>query len=293
MFDLKYRCPECKNSFDRSHDKCPSIKYTENDKPIFFDSSNKLLLNAVLSSEVLVSRERGELRKFFVRRYNLFVGKKSYENFEKLSNLLDESHRVLVIGGGEESIGVSMLRKNSQVVSFDIYNSPNVEFIADAHNIPLEDGQFDAVVIQAVLEHVIDPFICVKEIYRILKPNGIVYSEIPFLQAVHEEAFDFCRFSVSGHRLLYHEFESISYGVLSGPAESFVWATTYLIRTLFASRILAKVFRVLFSPLILLDRIIPNERAKYAACGTYFFGRKSVIPKSKFDYSPLELFKAI
>jgi len=57
---------------------------------------------------------------------------------------------------------------------------------------------FDAVWIQAVLEHVLDPVRVVAEIHRVLRPGGLVYSEIPFMQEVHEGAYDFTRFRLSG-----------------------------------------------------------------------------------------------
>ena len=69
--------------------------------------------------------------------------------------------------------------------------------IADAHYIPFRDGSFQGVLIQAVLEHVIEPEKVVGEIHRVLAKDGVVYSEI-FMQQVHEGAFDITRFSISG-----------------------------------------------------------------------------------------------
>jgi SAM-dependent methyltransferase len=40
--------------------------------------------------------------------------------------------------------------------------------------------------IQAVLEHALDPPVVVAEIYRVLKPGGLVYADTPFMQRVHE-----------------------------------------------------------------------------------------------------------
>ncbi len=85
-----------------------------------------------------------------------------------------------------------------RIAAFDIYYSANVQFIADAHSILLRDASVDAVVIQAVLEHVLDPQQVVDEIWRVLKPSGLVYAETPFLQHVHEGAYDFTRFTESG-----------------------------------------------------------------------------------------------
>jgi ubiquinone/menaquinone biosynthesis C-methylase UbiE len=69
--------------------------------------------------------------------------------------------------------------------------------VADGHQLPIADGSVDGVWIQAVLEHVLDPSIVVQEIHRVLTPGGVVYAETPFMQPVHEGAYDFTRFSLS------------------------------------------------------------------------------------------------
>ncbi len=45
-----------------------------------------------------------------------------------------------------------------------------------------------------------------KEIHRVLKDDGIVYADTPFMQQVHEGAYDFTRFTLSGHRWLFKNF---------------------------------------------------------------------------------------
>ena len=94
-------------------------------------------------------------------------------------------------------------------------------FIADAHNIPIVNEYFDCVIIQAVLEHVLRPNQVVNEIFRVLKANGIVYSETPFLQQVHEGPYDFTRFTESGHRYLFKNFELIKSGASDGAGLQF------------------------------------------------------------------------
>ena len=50
--------------------------------------------------------------------------------------------------------------------------------------------------IQAVLEHVLSPESVVKEIFRVIKNDGIVYSEIPFMQQIHMGKNDFNKYSI-------------------------------------------------------------------------------------------------
>ena len=105
--------------------------------------------------------------------------------------------RVLVIGGGNLGEGVSQLvgLSGMELVETDVYLGPRTTIVCDGHDLPFADCSFDAVVCQAVLEHVIDPYRVVSEIERVLKPSGLVYSEIPFIQQVHEGAYDFTRHS--------------------------------------------------------------------------------------------------
>ena len=52
--------------------------------------------------------------------------------------------------------------------------------------------------------------------FRVLKNNGLVYSEIPFMQQIHMGKNDFVRYTASGHRFLFKKFEKIKIGT-SGP----------------------------------------------------------------------------
>ncbi len=196
---------------------------------------------------------------------------------------------VLVIGGGTIGQGLGALYDDPdlRVIAFDLYASPNVQFVADAHQIPLAESSCDAVVIQAVLEHVLEPQRVVQEIWRVLKPNGLVYAETPFLQQVHEGAYDFTRFTESGHRYLFKQFEMIDSGVSGGPGTQLIWSLDYFARSLFRSRLAGKMCKLAFAWLRLFDQFIPPSYASDAASGVYFLGRRSLVtvdPDSIIDF---------
>ncbi|RDJ98742.1 class I SAM-dependent methyltransferase [Paraburkholderia lacunae] len=73
----------------------------------------------------------------------------------------------------------------SNVVNFEIasYASTDVRGVGEV--LPFRDNSFDAVLSIAVLEHVKDPFLCAREIARVLKPGGDLYCCVPLLQPVH------------------------------------------------------------------------------------------------------------
>ena len=153
-----------------------------------------------------------------------------------------------------------------------------MQFVADAHRIPFADGSVDAVVVQAVLEHVLDPARVVAEIHRVLRPDGLVYAETPFLQQVHEGAYDFTRFTESGHRWLFREFSRTDSGVVGGPGVQLVWTLGAVVTGLTRSRTAGRLARLALFWLRFLDHVIPATFQVDGACGVYFLGRRSEKP---------------
>lgn len=205
--------------------------------------------------------------------------KRTAENVIKIREILREKikPKVLIIGGGSIGQGMQPLYEDPELelIAFDIYISDNVQFVADAHQIPLPDNYFDCVIIQAVLEHVLEPQQVVKEIYRVLKKGGIVYAETPFLAQVHEGAYDFTRFTESGHRYLFKQFELINSGVTAGAGTQLLWTIDFFSRSLFRSEKVGKLFKLLFFWLRYVDQIIPEKYAVDSASGVFFLGIKT------------------
>lgn len=185
--------------------------------------------------------------------------------------------KVLVIGGGEKGSGTDLLWNNVKIEihSIDIYLSDNVDILCDAHYLPLKGDYYDGVWIQAVLEHVADPSKVADEIYRVLKVNGIVYSETPFMQQVHEGAYDFNRYTILGHRYLFKKFKQIKIGANGGSSLVLAWSIRYFIWALTRSRFIARVFGILFTILLRpLERVISKESLYDSCSGVYFLGVK-------------------
>ncbi len=203
---------------------------------------------------------------------------------------LSPQPRLLIIGGGAVGAGVETFLEDAsvEVISTDVYASANTHLVTDAHHLPFDDGVFDGVWITAVLEHVIEPQMVVDEIWRVLKANGLVYAETPFMQQVHERAYDFTRFTANGHRWLFRRFEEIDAGVSqgSGGGHALAWSVRYFLRGLFGSRF-AILAALPFFLLRHLDRFADPRRRADAALGFYMWGRKSdrtLTPKDMVAY---------
>jgi SAM-dependent methyltransferase len=230
------------------------------------------------SDESPVLRKRSKLAKFVSILIN-GGNPVARRNANKLIKKLIERTpfpRVLVVGAGQIGDGSEALYQSPdvEVISFDIYRSEFVNFVADGHHIPLIDGCVDAVWIQAVLEHVVSPSTVVTEMYRVLKPNGILYAETPFMQQVHEGRYDFQRFTEGGHRWLFRAFKRLDAGVVWGPGRTLQWAVRYFFWGVTRNKNLAIVLSLPFSFFRWFDRFIPNSLASDGACNLYFFGEK-------------------
>ncbi len=193
--------------------------------------------------------------------------------------------RLLVIGGGAVGSGVQAMYDDPQVqvIGTDIYHSPHLTLIADGHRLPFADQSVDGVWIQAVLEHVLDPQQVVAEIHRVLRPNGLVFADTPFMQQVHEGAYDFTRFTLSGHRWLFRHFALIDAGTSGGAGMASLWSVRYLARAMTGSGPLGTLMQLAFFWLRFIDRWAGPRDTADAASAVYFYGRKNLTPISPKD----------
>ena len=197
--------------------------------------------------------------------------------------------RLLVIGGGALGLGSSKLYEDEgvEIVGTDVYASPYTKYVIDGHRIPFRAETFDGVWIQAVLEHVLDPALVVAEIYRVLKPQGLIYADTPFMQQVHEGPYDFTRFSLSGHRWLFRQFDELESGVVGGAAVALVWSIRAFLKATGLGGPIATAVTLIFSPILLLDKWGSARGHADAASGVFFFGKKSdetLRPKDMVTY---------
>lgn len=207
------------------------------------------------------------------------------QNYRKLTALaLEEksSARILVIGGSIAGQGFEILSGNRalELVETDVSFGPRVKIVCDGHDLPFVNGSFDVVIVQAVLEHVVDPFRCVSEIVRVLKVDGLVYAETPFMQQVHGGSYDFMRFTKRGHRRLFREFDEIQSGMTGGPGMALAWSLQYFFRAIGAKFGMKNVFiafaRFTSFYLKYFDYFLNScNEANDAASGFYFIGKKS------------------
>ena len=256
---------------------------TNHSKPVLISNER---CDTIIDPSVSFSQVR-RLSKFMITIKNLInrKNKLSYNNavlFVKNLDKINKKKRVLIIGGATKGTGTNILFDNDHIdkISCDVYETEHVDVLCDAHYLPFASSSFDGVWIQAVLEHVVEPTVVVEEIFRVLKKDGIVYAETPFLQQVHEGLYDFTRFTVLGHRYLFRKFENIKCGVLDGPGDVLLWNIRYIIWGITRLKKVAQIVGVIFIPLsIILNLIIPKKFRYDNSSGVFFLGKKNTIKK--------------
>ena len=181
---------------------------------------------------------------------------------------------VLNIGSGNS------IRKNG-ILNVDMMDYSNVDLVCDIHNLPFKDNSVDGIMNFAVLEHVKKPQVVLKEIYRVLKPGGRVFSVIPFMQPFHASPQDYQRYTLPGIEFLHRDFEKIKSGVFSGPVSGTLWIFQECLACIFSfgynnlKIVLTILLLSLTWPIKFLDFLaIQLPAAENAASNFYFHGLK-------------------
>ena len=296
------RCPRCRSPLapgDRGYacanGDCPAGKPFPSSRglPALIDFDRSVLRASDLSKDTgVLDRKPPRPLVTFVRRHLMPYNHRAAENAQRfLAELRKRADKpvILVVGGGAVGSGAEALysAEDVQLVGFDLYGSENVQLLADAHHMPFADGSFDGVWVQAVLEHVLEPQVVVDEIGRVLRDDGLVYAETPFLQAVHEGPYDFTRFTDSGHRWLFRRFELIDSGAVLGPFAQLLWSINQSARALFRSAKAGMAVQLLFFWLKYFDRLVPDAEARDGASALFLLARKSgagLSPREAIDY---------
>jgi len=93
--------------------------------------------------------------------------------------------------------------ERANVIYMEVFDYPSVDVLSEGQALPFADASFDMVITLAVLEHVDDPFACASEMLRVLKPGGILFSGLPFMQPEHGYPAHYFNATRHGHRRLF------------------------------------------------------------------------------------------
>lgn len=213
----KLCCPICKSELDQREDlycaRCNKIYSIRENKIHFIPTVNTI--------PDKLDRLKNHLKQF-AALYNFLITVISpvyitchLKRFLK-QELSANSKTAINLGSGH-----SRISKN--VINVDLFDYPNVDLVCDISILPFKDESIDLIISIAVLEHVPDPKQIVDEINRVLKPGGKIYIYIPFIQGYHASPFDYQRYTISGIKQLFNDFDITETRCGSGPTSGFLW----------------------------------------------------------------------
>jgi SAM-dependent methyltransferase len=131
--------------------------------------------------------------------------------------LLRQLHGALILDiGSGNSRNTEYLDSSNKVIRLD-YPAINHRYFlrpdvfGDARRLPVADSSLDAAFLFEVLEHIDAHEPVLREIRRVLRPDGLLYISVPFLYPIHDAPHDFYRFTLYGIR---HVLEQTGFGVV-------------------------------------------------------------------------------
>lgn len=112
--------------------------------------------------------------------------------------------RVLDVGSGVKPYFPFFEPYASEFVSVDIAN-PAADLEGAVEDLPVPDGSFDVVICNQVLEHCADPAQAVRELRRVVAPDGRVLASTHGVQVYHPAPDDLWRWTHAGLERLFAE----------------------------------------------------------------------------------------
>jgi SAM-dependent methyltransferase len=198
--------------------------------------------------DILLSQYRNATKEPNIIFLNFMYGLLN-EEISKLSN----NARIIELGSGP---GVSaFFLKNKNILHTDLlsWEDSNVEIRSqiDAHSLPFQDNNFEAVFAVDTLHHLSDPITAIKEMERVLTTEGkIIFIEpfvsflsYPIYKIFHHEETSWT-FSKDG----FHEVVSELAGDGDQGIPKFVFSNKKVLSELMANSNIAKIQIKLFAP---------------------------------------------
>ncbi len=92
-------------------------------------------------------------------------------------------------------------------LDLDPHHQPDV--VGRAESAPLRDKSFDLILSTEMLEHCPEPASVAGEAFRLLRKGGIIVLTTPFVYIVHGWPEDYFRYTASGLKHLFRQFEKV------------------------------------------------------------------------------------
>jgi SAM-dependent methyltransferase len=201
--------------------------------------------------------------------------------------LLVDRTKVLLrmVGAGDEktvlNLGSGVRILGDAVVNVDRFAFKGVHLVADLEKLPFADQSVDGVVSEYVLEHVANPAAVIREMGRVLRPAGLIYVAVPFLEPFHPAPNDYFRWTKHGLLEQLADYDKVEVGIAEGPTGAMIWILQEWLSIVCSLgwkplyHLWTVVFMIVFCPLKILDIALARiPFAHHIAGAMYFIGRK-------------------
>lgn len=118
---------------------------------------------------------------------------------------------ILDLGGSKGMLRRPLMERGYNYINLDIrdFGDGEPSLVGDAHRLPFKDSTLDAVVSKDTLQHFLEPWVVIGEIYRVLKIGGQFIIWVPFMHPFHGD--DFYRYSPEGLKHLLKNFDIVTF----------------------------------------------------------------------------------
>ena len=117
----------------------------------------------------------GRIYYFLLKMFAPVMASAKYQT--RLKSLLarhDETKTIVNLGSGP-----TVLHNRVDIINVDIFTFNEVDIVADAVNLPIKDHSVDVIFNTAMLEHVANSEKIIREMHRLLKPEGEFFCYLP------------------------------------------------------------------------------------------------------------------
>ena len=200
-------------------------------------------------------KKHGRIYKTLVNLFKPVFANPGYrKKCRKILKLYDDKKVIINLGSGP-----SYYMGRKDIINIDIFAFDEVDIVADAANLPVENESADLLINCAMLEHVADPEAIITEMTRIAKNGAHIICYLPFTAPFHAAPDDFHRWTSSGARSIFPDGCEVEVLIGSGPTSGLLWVFQEWLSILFSfgSRTLHDILflglMVITSPIKLLD----------------------------------------
>jgi SAM-dependent methyltransferase len=118
--------------------------------------------------------------------------------------------KILDVGCGKKPFYPFLKPYASEYIGTDIFEDNLVDVVCPVENLKISDEWADVVLCLSVMEHVDDPILSIQELYRVLKPGGILFLSTHGCFPWHPYPQDHWRWTQTGLPLFIYKYGKFS-----------------------------------------------------------------------------------